>query len=228
MKKFIFLFTFIIFSCFVHAQICDGYYPSVVGQYWEVTNYNARDKVESVQKSTVISSEQVDGGLLVTIDVTSIDNNEKETTNHQFTTFCKGGNFSVDMKAFMNPGTIQSEDVQLQIEAVNMDIPTKLEVGQKLPESWMKISMQMEGMPSFGAQTISIKNRVVEGFETITTPAGSFDCVKISYDTEMKSMFSVNVKSVSWYSKGAGVVRTESYDSKGKPQGYSVLTKFSK
>lgn len=228
MKKFILPLMFIFSTIIVHSQICDGYYPSVVGQSWEVTNYNARDKVESIQKSKVISSEQADGGLLVTIAVTSFDNNEKETTNHQFTTFCKDGNFSIDMKAFMNPGTMQSEDVQLQIEAKNMDIPTKLYAGQKLPESWMKISMQMEGMPSMGTQTINIKNRVVEGFESVTTPAGTFECVKISYDTEMKSMFSITLKSVSWYSIGAGVVRTDTFDSKGKPQGSSVLTKFSK
>ncbi len=228
MKKFVLQFVFILSVITVHAQMCDGYYPSTVGQSWEVTNYNARDKVESVQKNTVLSAEQSDGGLLVTISATTYDNSSKELSSHQFTTFCKDGSFSVDMKAFLDPGTMQSEDIQLEIEASNMDIPTKVEVGQKLPDSWMKISMQMEGMPNMMSQSINIKNRIVEGFETITTPAGTFNCVKISYDTELKTMFTIKAKTIAWYAIGAGVVRMENFDSKGKPQSYSLLTKLSK
>lgn len=227
MKKIFYSILFLAVSLSVFSQNCESYYPAKVGVSWEITNYDARDKVESVQKSSIISAEQSDGGILVTVEVVSYDTKDKQTANQTFTTFCKDGKFVIDMKSFMSPESMQTEDVQLQFEASDMEIPSSLKAGQKLPDAWLKVSMQMEGMPMMNVQTINIINRIVEGFESMTTPAGTFECVKMSQETEIKSMFSMKMKSVTWYSLNVGMVRSETFDSKGKPLGYSVLTAFS-
>ncbi|MCB0580266.1 MAG: hypothetical protein KDD10_13265, partial [Phaeodactylibacter sp.] len=57
----------------------------------------------------------------------------------------------------------------------------------------------------------------VEAFEAVTTPAGTFECVKITEDVDSKMAF-VNTtgKNKSWYAKNIGLVRQEVFDEKGK------------
>jgi len=71
-----------------------------------------------------------------------------------------------------------------------------------------------------------ITNRKVEAIEDITTPAGTFTCYKISSDVETKMMMKISIKSVEWYAKNVGTVRTESYNNNGKLTGYTLLTDF--
>lgn len=72
--------------------------------------------------------------------------------------------------------------------------------------------------------TVNIINRKVEGTEEITTPAGTFSCVKISYDVVVKSIMKISSKVIDWYAKDVGVVRSENYRSNGKLTGYSIMT----
>ena len=75
---------------------------------------------------------------------------------------------------------------------------------------------------------ISISNRKVEAAENLTTPAGTFECYKISCDVAIKMMINVKTKSIEWYAKGVGMVKSESYNTDGKLMGSNVLTSFKK
>jgi len=72
-----------------------------------------------------------------------------------------------------------------------------------------------------------VKNRQVGNRETLTTPAGKFDCIKIKQDVVTKTGFTVTIETVQWYAEGVGVVKSESYR-KDKLIGYSELTKLEK
>jgi hypothetical protein len=69
-------------------------------------------------------------------------------------------------------------------------------------------------------------NRKVEALESITTPAGTFECYKLTYDMEIKSMIKMTVKATQWVARNVGAVKTESFDKNGKLVGYSLLTAF--
>lgn len=230
MKKTAFISAFIILAMSgLFAQECENYFPTETGATWTMTHYDGKNNVQSTQKSTVVSSENKDGGILTTISTTSYDDKEKQSYQNTFTTLCKEGVFYMDMKTFMPPTEGNDPNqAQMQMEAANMEIPSNLTVGQTLPDAWIKMFIQVEGMPPMAGQTIMITNRTVEGFESITTPAGTFECVKISWDTEMKMMFAVKSKTIAWYSLGVGTVKSETYDKKGKLEGTSILTAFSK
>ena len=80
------------------------------------------------------------------------------------------------------------------------------------------------GAPVSVNMTVTTQNRKVEAEEKITTPAGTFDCLKITYDMVSKIGFvKVQGSSVEWYSPGTGTIRSESYNKRGKLTGYSVL-----
>ncbi len=208
----------------MYSQSCDNYFPSEIGKTWEITNYNAKDKVESINKSAVTDIQQKDGGLLVSIETTTFDSKNKEVNKQSFTTFCQNGKFYIDMTSFLATENL-GEDFDLEIESSNMEIPTGVSEGQKLPDAWVKMSVNMQGMGAY-SQDVSFTNRMVEKFEKITTPAGTFDCVKMTWDSEMKMMFSVKSSVKTWYAVGVGEVRSEYYDQSGKLQSYSVLTSF--
>jgi hypothetical protein len=107
-----------------------------------------------------------------------------------------------------------------------------LSVGQTLKDGF--IEMKVSTQPGFGMNTtITINNRKVESKETVTTPAGTFDCFKISYNinaqTKMMGMNMNNLmKAEEWVSEGVGVVKTSSYNSKGSLMGYTLLSRYEK
>ena len=72
--------------------------------------------------------------------------------------------------------------------------------------------------------TVDLTNRQIVAHETIETPAGSFKCIKYSYDAFSKMGFiKMNSSGIEWYSAALGTIRSESYDKKGKLTGYTVL-----
>ena len=62
--------------------------------------------------------------------------------------------------------------------------------------------------------------------ESITTPAGTFDCAKVKYNIATrspKSKETITGYGYEWYSPNVGLVRTEQYDKNNVLQSYTVL-----
>jgi hypothetical protein len=76
--------------------------------------------------------------------------------------------------------------------------------------------------------SIRVFNRKVEAIETVTSPAGTWECFKLSEEMEMKGLVKIKGKSISWFNYEAGMVKTESYNSKGKLTGKTILTELVK
>jgi hypothetical protein len=72
---------------------------------------------------------------------------------------------------------------------------------------------------------VRVYSRNYEKTEKITTPAGTFNAAKISFYFDVTSDKVTKIyKGVEWYAGYAGIVRSETYDNKGKLQIYTVLT----
>jgi hypothetical protein len=79
--------------------------------------------------------------------------------------------------------------------------------------------------------TMKLTNRTIAAQESVTVPAGTYTCFKMTYDItmEMKTMgfpMTMKMKSIDFYSENVGSVRSEQYDAKGKMLGYNVLSKI--
>ena len=74
--------------------------------------------------------------------------------------------------------------------------------------------------------SVETTDRKVIGKETITTPAGSFNCFVITSTTDMKMGMSQRSTSKQWITEKVGTVKSENYDKNGKISGSSLLTKF--
>lgn len=215
-------FIGIIFQSF--SQDCVFYCPVKEGTQTETKHYTAKDKIQSTDKQTILSKKVNGNNVAITVKSESYDDKDKLQYNKDLTFECKNGVFYFDMKNLLDPQSMAGyKDMDVKITASNLEMPSAPVAGTSLADGSMQMNISNQGI-NFMNMNIRVYNRKIEANEKITTPAGVFDCIKISYDVETKMMFKIQTKGVDWFAKEVGTVRSESYDSKGKLAGYSVLT----
>jgi len=231
MKK-IFIAILISFFAYEAKSQCNTYFNFKEGTEYEMTHYSAKDKVTGKSISQILSVEDNSGVLTALIKGTAFDNKGKEITSMNFEYICDQGVLKMDLKRFIPKDMFGSDaDIEFELEGDYLELPESLEIGQSLKDGMIEGKMTMEGNPAMANMTMSVKifNRKVEAKEDITTPAGNFNCYKISYDMESSTKVmgmnnKVNLKGVDYVSEGTGVVKTESYNKKGDLSSYSLLT----
>jgi len=202
---------------------CDSYFPFKKGAQFELTSYNAKGKKESVASYKVISIEN----NVASIETSVSDEKGKNITNSTFEVTCKGNSISIDFKSLMNTELMkQYKDVDLEISGTNIEFPNDLSVGQSLKDANLKMIMNMGGMKM--NMTVDITNRKVNAKESITTPAGTFNCYALSYNSETKVGIKMAFEIKEWVAEGLGVIKSETYNKNGKLMGYTELTNITK
>ncbi|MDD2594943.1 MAG: hypothetical protein PHD11_03900 [Bacteroidales bacterium] len=102
-------------------------------------------------------------------------------------------------------------------------LPLDMRAGDRLEDTKMHIQMgKTKG-------TITLKNRKVLAIEKVTTPAGTFDSYKVSETQTIKVLVMTSeVEIVSWFVKGLGCVRQETFDRHGKLQNWLQIVSVGK
>jgi len=209
-----------------YAQDCDPYFPMEKGAYREMKSYDKKEKLTGTVKQRVVDIEDIDGGKKITVEVQSYDQKDELLFFDDLTMTCQGGKFTVDMKNYLNYEMMKGlEGIQVNIDATDLAMPTELEPGMELPDGHIHVLASNMGIPMINME-VTIYDRKVEGQEQVTRPAGTFDCYKISYMTEVKTFGKYVLRSVEWTAKDIGTVRSESYDKKDNLSGYTVLTEL--
>jgi len=225
---FILLISFVI-SLNVKSQTCEDYFPLKEGTELVTKNYDKKDKVTGWTKQIIKKKENTITGSLTTIYVENWEpKSDTATAKGELKYECKNGVLYVDMNAFINQQSMAAyQSMDVQVNSQNMTIPYSVNLNDVLDNGKVDIIIKNAGTQIF-TMTTNITNRKVLAIESITTSAGTFDCVKITSDIESKMLFSVQVTIVEWYSKEVGVVKSENYDKNGKLTGYSVLETLTK
>ncbi len=222
MKTIYFLLSCLI-SIQVSAQNCNDFYSFKTGTSIEYIHNNAKGKMESISKMTVSDVSTTDGIVTLKTDNVFYDDKEKETYKFQQTYYCQDGNITFDMSNMFDPKTMEGyKDMQVSMTSDKLDLPNSLSVGQTLKEGNATMVISNQGMKLM-TMSVHVFNRKVDSKETITVPAGTYNCYKITYDVESKVMFKIQGKAAEWYAKGVGMVKQETYDSKGKITGSTLL-----
>lgn len=205
----------------LYAQ-CNPYYNFKEGASWEITNYSAKDKVTGRQLNTINSMEDLSNGWKAEMNMKSYDKKDELILDKDIEASCEDGVIKLDMDRFFPEETMQAfKDMDMTIETENLEIPSDLSVGMSLNDA----SLKMSGSIPFKME-VNIVNRKVESKESITTPAGTFECYKITYTINTKSIMSMETTGADWIAKDIGMVKSENYNKNGKLQGYSLLTKM--
>ena len=164
----------------------------------------------------IISNAKKNGSTTTaTINSEFVDSKGKSVAKGTNDVKCENGVMQMNMKTFipaaqmeqMKSGTANATDVYLEYPA-NMNAGDQLKDGQ--------FNMDYEtasGMKS--SIEISITERKVEGKESVTTPAGTWECYKITSQNKIVSKIAgigipIRMFVTEWYAPGFGIVKTES------------------
>lgn len=229
MKRLVVLGLFVTFlSNHSNAQTaCSQYYPMVDGATMQYANYDKKGKEEGTFTYTVTDVNSSGDSVSATMAMNMTD---KKGNNFEsnYDISCEGDVVKIDFKSLMNEQMMnQFGDVEVDMSGIDIELPNDLSVGQELPDANIEMKMKMGGMNmNMNVETI---NRKVERKETLSTPAGSFDCFVIYSETKSKMMMANQTfPSRIWLAEGVGMVKQETYSKNGKLQGYMELTQFSK
>jgi len=201
-------------------------YPVKDGTEIEYKDYDSKDKLtgSSIQK---INKVVEDGNnITVGVDFEGFDKKGEELLKGNFEVRCVDGTFYMDMKNLLDAAALSAyNEMEIEVNANDMAYPPGMKAGTKLPDADISVAISSGGVKMF-TMTVYVTNRLVETIEDVTTPAGTFECFKTSFDMETKMMVKVQAKTTQWIAEDVGMVRTENYNKKGKLQGYTVLSKI--
>jgi len=226
MKKILSTLLFALLSIYAFPQ-CE-YYVIDNGSEWEMENYNAKGKLSSRNQQKVTQYSGNAHGFTATVHSLMTNEKGKELMKGDLQMKCENGTLFMDMKTFISEDQLKAfGNFETKVESSNLEIPSKLTVGQTLKDA--SITVTAIGAPMTMKTSITITNRKVDGQETITTPAGTFNCYRITSDMKMQNQMGVNMNfnftAKEWIAPKVGSVRSESFDKNGKLQGYTILTK---
>ena len=205
----------------LRAQDCTFYFPTEKGTELVYTYFSKPGKLESSSKQTIVGKDDSAGKLKLEISSESFDAKGNPVFKFNYSVWCDGETFFVDMRNALASMNLK-ELGEFKIQTTDMQFPSKLTPGQQLKDA--SITMNMEGPVPMGIST-SITNRKVEALEKVTTPAGKFDCVKISYDMLSKvSIVKTEGHVIEWFAPNVGLIRSETYNKKNKLIGINELT----
>lgn len=211
----------------VNGQDC-GFYNLSKGTKLGYQNLDAKGKATGTSQLSCLDVIKSGSSVVYKIHSTFLDEKNKETMVQDYDMRCDDGNFYIDMKNMLNPATMAGvKDMEVNINSEDMYYPKNLQVGAVLPDASITVTAASNGVALMNI-SISVTNRKVVGTESVTVPAGTFECLKITYNVETKMLFKINATVSEYLNKGVGNVKSESFDKKGKLVGSTVLTLFEK
>lgn len=230
------LFAFLLAVGTSHAQEdCTTFLPSEPGAVWETTHYNAKGKMGAKIRYELTELLEEGNSLVFKVDMTAFNKNGKEVYNRPIEYTCEDGKFRLDgtwgtnMSLFNGVEGFERmsvyQEVPMHVEAPDFFIPSlNTPVGTKLDDA--TVTMTIETQRTITTET-KVTDRKIEAKESITTSAGTFECMVLSQTTSARSMLTTfEVTWKEWYAPNVGVVRTEYFDKKGKLTSYFELTKL--
>ena len=218
-------FTLVVAS---YAQECNAALFLKKGSTLEYTSFTKKGKEDgkSIHETTAVTE---DGGKFTAdIKTTVIDKKGKEAMTLDYQAVCEDGVFSVDMSRFFNSSQLQqyasSEDIKLEMDENVLEFPANMTSETELNDGNFTVRVS-KGDFTIITMTFNVLNRKVVGTEKITTKAGTFECQKVTFDFESKAgILKIKGSGTEWYLEDKVIVKSESYNKKGKLMSYMELT----
>jgi len=213
------------------AQDCKNYYYMINNAEVQMTMYD-KNGVKSGTMTWKISGVKKDGTAFSSAVVSTLsDEKGAEIAKGNGLYKCDGGRLMADMRMSLPQDQAKQLKMNASLNDSYIEYPVSMQEGMQLPDGLLSMDMNNNGMAS--NMNFEIRNRKVVGKEKITSEAGSWDAYKITYDAVMKIKMAgigipMNMKTTEWFVPNFGIVKTETFNKKGKKMGSSLLTKLKK
>ncbi|MEM1258073.1 MAG: hypothetical protein AAGC45_11405 [Bacteroidota bacterium] len=230
-KQFLLGLTLFLGWAFGTAQDnCSAFYPMIEGASYQYNMFNGKGKLEGSTSYLVSDVKTNAGNTNAAMNLKFEDAKGKNAFESDYTITCTQDGIKIDFKSLFPTQMMQQYEnmnVEMDITGTDVELPNNLSVGQDLADANVNIKMSMSGMNMNMA--VNTTDRKVIAKESVTTPAGTFDCYVISSNIASKVMMAnVQMTDKLWLSEGVGIVKQESYNKKGKLESTMELVSFSK
>ena len=205
---------------------CSVFYPFEEGATAEITTYDKRGDIAAKVTYMVSEISQNGGNTTAEMNMDMRDTDGTLITQSTYDVLCNNEGIEIDFKSMFSPQmATQFNDIETEITGTNIVLPNDLTVGQTLPDADMQARINMSGINM--NMSVKMQDRKVVGQESVSTPAGTFDCYVISYSNDIKMGINQRGSAKQWIAKGVGLVKQEDYNRRGKVTSSSLLTAFS-
>ncbi len=171
-----------------------------------------KGKVTGYSQMTITDVEGSGANMTITYSTEALDANKKSlgVPAVPFKMVVKDNVIIFDLKAMF--GGMAGAKVEVTGDPI--ELPNKLSAGQVLKDATIVMTTKAGLMKS--KTEMKVSDYKCEKIESVTVPAGTFKCYKVTQTmttTVMKQK--IVVKTISWYADGVGTVKTQSFDDKG-------------
>ena len=208
--KAIFLYIICLATLVSNAQNCATFYPTEVDKTLTYHQFDKRENLDLITTYTVL--ENTGSGL--TIGVSLKDKDGELITNASYKAICDNGTTRLDPDSVMTTYLQQYEGMEYTIEGDAIIVASDYEVGEVLPDAEIVMAVSA-GIVNIRS-TVTMTDKKVVRQESLSTPAGTFNCYVITYTNKLKMGFSKTFQSTQWIAEGVGMVQEETYKTNGR------------
>jgi hypothetical protein len=206
---------------------CNNFWHIEQGSVWEYEMFDKKGKSNGKNHQSVTSFESTASGFKAVVHSVMTSDKGKELATGDLEYTCDNGTIYLDMRKFIPEQQYKAlENYEVQVEADKLEIPSTLSVGQILKDGEVTVTATNSPVPM--KMTVNVVDRKVVAKESVQTPAGKFDCLKITSKSIVKNHMGIAMtfefSATEWIAPKVGLVKSESYDKKGKLNGSSVLS----
>jgi len=206
----------------------EAFFPTRRGMVQLTANLNASGRVEGYNRMTVRNVSTSGSNITVTYGIQVLDRNRRSVGNtgeKEYRVNISDGTLIYRLENMMDP-FFAAQGMNYTMTAGTLQIPSNLAQGRRLENTWMKINVTVPVIGTVTADT-AITNQICTGIETVTVPAGTFEAYKITQTSTTKttgwpSPTIINT-GAAWYVRGIGIVKSITYDARGRVESSSEL-----
>jgi hypothetical protein len=197
------------------AQNCKNYLLLQNNKRVEMTVYNRKGKEDGKQVWLVSNVKNSGKTTTATLNTEFFDGKGRSINKSSSEVQCNGSALKMSMKLMLNEAQLkQMKNATVSVNGEYMDYPANIKEGDQLPDGSMNLDYTMEGGMK-ASMELSVTGRQVGSKEAVTSPAGHWECFKITSNQKIVSKVAgigipIKMDVTEWYAPGVGVIKTES------------------
>lgn len=219
MKKILIAIIFSAIYSVAPCQQCASYFFEPKKIEW--FHYNARGNQDGTIIYTMLPQSIKDKAGNAGIKVQLYDVNQKLINADSYTVKCQGQHISVDMRFYLPAQQVEQYMTPAsKMKPAFLEYSSNLKSGDLLKDGYFRVENDENDLKQVLQMTIS--RRTVKGMEHVTTPAGDWDCFKITYTLTLKLQtgpitIPLTMEMTEWYAPSFGIVK------KSSAEGYTEI-----
>ncbi|WP_210464624.1 TapB family protein [Rufibacter roseolus] len=172
-----------------------------------------------------------DGAYVTTFKSARRNKSNRPETAEEYHIRCVNDTVYLDAMLLLREQVMKAfEGKDFDFTPVDIAYPQQMKIGQKLPDGKLGVKVRSSSVNITQISMVAT-DRKVEAIEKVTTPAGTFDCYKITYNYEvnldamglpLRDVFKVE----EYFSLEHGLIKCQYYNKRGKKaKGLELITK---